>query len=167
MNKLLLLIVLVMAVLVVGCAEEATTSPQMVSEPAPLIAESEPAPETSPAGTPSSTPEARQETPAVEEPVSSEAAIPQVREFSITARNWEYDPGRIVVNKGDTVRFVITSVEGTHGFNLPAFGVNERLVPGQTISVEFVADKEGTFSFSCNIPCGKGHGGMAGELVVE
>jgi cytochrome c oxidase subunit 2 len=35
------------------------------------------------------------------------------------------------------------------------------------VTVEFVADKAGTFTFSCSVYCGKGHRGMKGELVVS
>jgi len=34
-----------------------------------------------------------------------------------------------------------------HGFAINEFNVNERLEPGKTVIVEFVADKTGTFSF--------------------
>jgi heme/copper-type cytochrome/quinol oxidase subunit 2 len=32
--------------------------------------------------------------------------------------------------------------------------------------VTFVADKAGTFTWRCNIPCGAGHQHMTGKLVV-
>ena len=36
----------------------------------------------------------------------------------------------------------------------------------ETKKVEFVADKAGTFSFRCSVPCGSGHQLMQGTLVV-
>ena len=47
------------------------------------------------------------------------------------------------------------------------FNVSEMLEPGKTVSVEFVADKQGTFSFFCNVFCGSGHGNMKGTLIVK
>jgi|TARA_B100002003_G_C14092751_1_gene525583 cytochrome c oxidase subunit 2 len=95
------------------------------------------------------------------------APASEVKEFSMTARQWEFDPNTIIVNQGDTVKLTITSADVTHGFNLPDFGIRERLDPGKTVEIEFVADKKGTFTFACHIPCGRGHGGMSGKLIVE
>ena len=91
----------------------------------------------------------------------------EVKEFTMTAKQWEFIPGTITVNKGDTVKLTITSTDVAHGFNLPEFEVSERLDVGTPVEVEFVADKTGTFTFSCSVPCGSGHGGMKGTLIVE
>ena len=90
-----------------------------------------------------------------------------VKEFEITAKQWEFVPNIIRVNQGDTVKLTITGADVTHGFNLPDFGVNARLNPGKPVIVEFIADKKGAFPFACNVPCGRGHGGMSGTLIVE
>ncbi|NOZ81340.1 MAG: hypothetical protein GXP63_06745 [DPANN group archaeon] len=90
-----------------------------------------------------------------------------VKEITMTARNWKFEPNIIRVKKGDRVKLSITSVDVTHGFNLPAFGINENLEPGKTVTVEFVADKTGTFPFACSVYCGQGHSSMTGELVVS
>ncbi len=92
---------------------------------------------------------------------------PAVRQFTMTARQWEFSPDTITVNKGDTVVLSIRSIDVAHGFALPEFGVNERLEPGKVVEVEFVADKTGTFSFFCSVLCGAGHSDMKGTLVVE
>lgn len=91
----------------------------------------------------------------------------QTKEFDITARNWEFVPDTIEVNLGDKVELHVESVEGTHGFMLSEFGINERLVPYQDVHVDFIADKRGTFYFSCSVPCGSGHGRMTGQLIVN
>jgi len=70
------------------------------------------------------------------------------------------------VNKGDRVKLMIQSADIAHGIKIDAFNVNNRLEPGQTTIVEFVADKAGTFSFYCNVFCGDGHSGMKGTLIV-
>lgn len=87
--------------------------------------------------------------------------------IEMIAKNWEFVPSTIRVNLGDRVELHIESVEGTHGFMLPEFGVNERLEPGNDVHVNFVADKKGTFTFACNVPCGSGHGSMRGRLIVS
>lgn len=96
-----------------------------------------------------------------------ESPATQVRRFDMTAKQWEFEPSTITVNEGDTVRLNITSIDVAHGFGLNVFGVNERLEPGQTTNIEFIADKKGTFTFTCNVFCGSGHGGMKGSLIVK
>ncbi len=85
----------------------------------------------------------------------------------MTASQWKFEPNVITVKQGDIIMLQIKSIDVTHGFNLPAFGVNKQLEPGKTVTVQFVADKKGTFVFSCSVVCGSGHSGMAGRLVVE
>ena len=85
----------------------------------------------------------------------------------ITATNWAFSPSTITVKKGDTVELILVNQEGDHGISLPDFGVSLKGVEGEEKSVEFVADKVGTFSFRCNVFCGTGHKEMDGILVVE
>ena len=92
---------------------------------------------------------------------------PVLREITMVARQWAFEPGTITVNQGDTVKLTIESVDVDHGFALPDFGVNEQLIPGQTTNIEFVADKKGSYRFFCNVVCGQGHSSMSGLLIVN
>ena len=87
-------------------------------------------------------------------------------EIQMTAKQFEYSPSTITVKKGDRVKLLITSQDVTHGFSLPDFGVSATIEPGKTTTVEFTADKAGTFEFRCNVFCGTGHPNMKGTLVV-
>lgn len=100
-------------------------------------------------------------TPPVAPPVSI-----KVKEFTMTAKNWNFEPSKITVKKGDTVRLHIKSVDVDHGFTLAAFGVSTTLKPGVTETVEFTADKVGNHSFFCSVFCGGGHKEMRGTLTV-
>ena len=90
-----------------------------------------------------------------------------VKEISVTAKQWEFDPNPIIVNKGDKLKLSIKSVDVAHGFSLPDFGINKKLEPGKTETVEFVADKSGQFTFFCSVICGSGHSDMKGTLIVN
>jgi len=90
-----------------------------------------------------------------------------VVEIDMIARQWEYTPSTITVSEGDKVKLNIEDVDVTHGFAIFEFGVNERLTPGKTTTIEFTADKAGEYTFLCTVPCGSGHGGMRGKLIVE
>jgi len=98
---------------------------------------------------------------------TTEAPTPEVVEIDMIAKQWVFNPVIITVKKGDKVKLNIKSIDVTHGFVIPDFGVNQRLTPGTEVTVEFTADKSGEFTFFCNIFCGSGHGGMRGTLKVE
>ena len=108
-----------------------------------------------------------QSTPVQTTPTQLAQPIQEVKEFSLTARKWSFEPSTITVKPGDKVKLKIISVDVTHGFTLREFGINTVLSPSKTIEAEFVADKSGTFTFFCSVPCGVGHTGMNGKLIVE
>jgi heme/copper-type cytochrome/quinol oxidase subunit 2 len=73
------------------------------------------------------------------------------------------------VSKGDRVVLRLRSSDVVHGFSLKDFGVfvTDGIQPGKTVIVSFVADKVGSFTFSCNAICGDNHQNMQGTLVVK
>ncbi len=99
--------------------------------------------------------------------IEEELIQTNIKEFNMTAKQWQFSPDTIEVNEGDTVILNIKSIDVTHGFALPNFGVDERLSPGNEVKIEFLANKEGTFYFACNVSCGVGHGGMNGKIIVN
>lgn len=72
------------------------------------------------------------------------------------------------VNKGDRVVLKLTSSDVIHGFSLKDFGIfiNEGIHPGKPVTIEFIADKQGTFTFACNAICGSEHENMSGKIIV-
>ena len=88
-------------------------------------------------------------------------------EIKVTAKKYEFAPSAIHVKKGDHVKLVITATDKDHGFKLDAFQIDQLLKKGQATTVEFTADRAGTFPFECSHFCGLGHKKMKGELVVE
>ncbi|MDO8642482.1 MAG: cupredoxin domain-containing protein [Candidatus Woesearchaeota archaeon] len=100
-------------------------------------------------------------------PESNTVPTGAVKEFTITAQNWEFSPATIRVNEGDTVVIHARTIEGIHGLLFPDFNINKRLDPGEEVTIEFVADKKGIFPFACSVYCGNGHTAMNGILIVE
>ena len=146
MQKLIAL--LTVSLLLIGCVQQAPvpqTPPEPIPEQVVEVVQPEPEP----------TPE-----PEVEEG-------PQTREFSVEAKQWEFNPSTITVNQGDTVKLTIKSVDVTHGIVIPALGIDKRLESGKEVEIEFVADKTGEFPFYCAVFCGRGHKGMTGTVIVE
>jgi len=74
-----------------------------------------------------------------------------VKEFNTAIQNFQYNPESINVNFGDTVRVNIKNNDGvTHGINLPVFGVREFVRPGQTTTIQFVANQRGNPETFCS-----------------
>jgi cytochrome c oxidase subunit 2 len=96
-----------------------------------------------------------------------QAAASGVHEFTVTAKQFEFDPSVITVKKGEKVRLMITAIDHNHGFKLEAFDIDQVLKKGDPTLIEFTAAKAGTFEFKCSVYCGKGHRKMKGKLVVE
>ncbi len=97
--------------------------------------------------------------------VSPSSEIPVVV-INVTAKQWEFVPNVITVKKGDNVRLMITSLDVKHGFMLPDFNINKQIEPGETIIVEFMANKTGEFGFRCSVMCGQGHMEQTGKLII-
>jgi cytochrome c oxidase subunit 2 len=87
--------------------------------------------------------------------------------IDVIAKDFEFIPDTIRVKEGTLVTLNIKSIEGTHGFALGVFGIDERLDEGVTKTVEFYAAKKGEYGFKCSHLCGLGHFGMTGTLVIE
>jgi heme/copper-type cytochrome/quinol oxidase subunit 2 len=91
---------------------------------------------------------------------------PQERDITIDASQFQFTPGRVEVNYGDHVHLTLTASDVTHGFYLDGYGIQQRLTPGVSQQVDFVASQDGTFRFRCAVSCGPLHPFMIGELVV-
>ncbi len=89
------------------------------------------------------------------------------RTFSMTAERFHFTPAEIRVKAGTLVHIDLKSIDGTHGFQLAAFGIDEHLEEGVEKKIEFYAPKPGEYPFRCSHFCGLGHLGMTGKIVVE
>ncbi len=91
---------------------------------------------------------------------------PQTRYITLDARQFEFSPHRIQINKGDRVIIQFTASDVVHGFYLDGYGIQERVEPGIVKQIEFVAERTGKFRYRCSVSCGSLHPFMIGELVV-
>lgn len=91
----------------------------------------------------------------------------QAVEIKVTAKKYQFEPNVITVKKGQQVKLIVTALDHDHGFKLEAFNIDQRLKKGDPATIEFTADKAGTFPFQCSVVCGFGHRKMKGKLVVE
>jgi heme/copper-type cytochrome/quinol oxidase subunit 2 len=93
-------------------------------------------------------------------------AAPTTRHFILDAVQFEFLPGRLEVNQGDRVVIALTAADLTHGFYLDGYGLSERVEPGLTKTIDFVAGQAGKFRYRCSVTCGPLHPFMIGDLVV-
>ncbi|HHY60249.1 MAG TPA: 4Fe-4S binding protein [Clostridia bacterium] len=98
-----------------------------------------------------------------------EVQAKNVVEINITARQFEYEPNVIKVRQGDLVRLNLIAEDVTHGLYIEEYDLFLEDQPQDPVyaTVEFVADKTGTFPFRCSVVCGPMHPFMVGRLVVE
>jgi len=91
-----------------------------------------------------------------------------VKEVHIDMFDFGFNQDKVSIQKGDHVRLVVTSSDGTHGIMIPGLGLSTgKVSPGQQAVLEFTATEAGTFDYFCNVPCGSGHKNMRSQLVVE
>ena len=92
-----------------------------------------------------------------------------VREFQITAQQWFFGPGLLKANPGETVKFIVSSGDITHGFAINELGINLSLTKGSTVKSEVLIPSDipdGTYTLYCSIFCGIGHPYMKGGIIV-
>jgi nitrous-oxide reductase len=88
----------------------------------------------------------------------------------LTAIRSHFEPEHVTVQKGDHVIWRITNLErtkdATHGFTVPGYNIAASIEPGETVTVEFIADKEGVYPYYCLEFCSALHLEMAGYFLV-
>ena len=95
-----------------------------------------------------------------------------VREINVKAVQYRWDPDTIVVKKGEKIRFIIESVDVSHGFELegiqiPGWDTDTAIKKDDKTILEVNADESGAWDLVCTVYCGPGHGGMRGKYIVR
>lgn len=144
-----------------GVAATPSRSPLATPSPTPTLTPTPAASLTpSPSGSPLTSPTAS--------PVTTGSATGTVKSFTLAASNFKYDIGQLRVRQGDTVRITLTN-SGTmsHDWRLDEFKAATKVIAtGKTDTVEFVADKKGTYEYYCSVGQHR-QLGMVGQLIVE
>jgi cytochrome c oxidase subunit II len=89
---------------------------------------------------------------------------PNRREFSITAREYRFNPDRLEVTQDDLIKLTIESGDVTYSFTIDAYRLSRRIPAGAKTVIEFRADQAGTFDYYSNMT---GHEKVRGQLVVR
>jgi cytochrome c oxidase subunit 2 len=83
----------------------------------------------------------------------------------LIARLWEWWP-IIELEKGQSYRLHISSLDWQHGFSLQPTNLNIQVHPGYEMVVTITPTESGEFSIVCNEYCGIGHHSMVGKIYV-
>ncbi len=90
-----------------------------------------------------------------------------VKSFTVTGSNFSFTPSTMTVNKGDRVRVTFVNSNGMHDWRLDEFNAKTNGIQGgQSETIEFVADKTGTFEYYCSVGTHR-QMGMKGTLTVK
>ncbi|HRH31719.1 MAG TPA: cupredoxin domain-containing protein [bacterium] len=89
-----------------------------------------------------------------------------IKTFTVTGENFSFEPSTLTVKKGDTVRIIFKNEDGFHDLKIDELNVaTKQIQGGAEETVEFVADKAGTFEYYCSV--GKHRDmGMKGTITV-
>ncbi len=97
---------------------------------------------------------------------TSSAVGAGVKTFTVEGKNFSFSPSTMTVKKGDRVRIVFNNSGGRHDWVLDEFNARTKVIEsGQSETIEFVADKAGTFEYYCSVGNHRAMG-MKGTLTV-
>ncbi|AFS69722.1 MULTISPECIES: cytochrome c oxidase subunit II [Exiguobacterium] len=87
-------------------------------------------------------------------------------EAVMVSQAFQFTPQDMVIKKGATVDFLVTSKDVVHGFEIVKTNVNMMVVPGHINSLEYTFEKAGDYLIVCNEYCGTAHHMMSTKIKV-
>jgi heme/copper-type cytochrome/quinol oxidase subunit 2 len=95
------------------------------------------------------------------------SGVDEIKTIDVIASQFKFEPATISVVEGDRVRLRLRSTDRTHGIVIKTLGVRARIPKvGDVVTVDFIADRPGTFDINCSEYCGISHAAMKGKLIV-
>jgi len=112
---------------------------------------------------------APQTPPVTESTIVSPSPTGEVKAFEVEGKPFEFSVKEIKVKEGDRVRLTFKNTEGMHDLVVEGLDVRtKQIAAGESDTVEFVANKKGTFEYYCSVGNGfHRQQGMVGKLMVE
>ncbi len=101
------------------------------------------------------------------QPVAAQEQAPNRREFTITARDFRFSPSRLEVAQDDLVKVTVLSEDVAYSLTIDEYRLSKRVPAGGASTIEFRADRTGTFAFYSNLTSDSRHSQMRGELIVR
>ena len=92
---------------------------------------------------------------------------PNRREFTVTAKDFRFSPSRLEVTQDDLVKLTVRSEDVAYSVTIDEYRMSKRVPAGGETTLEFRADRTGTFPFYSNLTSDARHKGTRGEIVVR
>jgi cytochrome c oxidase subunit 2 len=92
-------------------------------------------------------------------------APPPGSDVYLLGRLWQWYP-LLELERGQTYRLHISSMDWQHGFSLQPVNINTQIVPGYEMVLTITPDTLGDQTIICNEFCGIGHHTMTGKIYV-
>ena len=83
----------------------------------------------------------------------------------LIGRLWNWWP-LLELEKGQTYRLHISSMDWQHGFSLQPQNINLQILPGYEMVLTITPDTDGDQTIICNEYCGIGHHNMVGKIYI-
>ncbi|MDO8754363.1 MAG: hypothetical protein Q7J80_10755 [Anaerolineales bacterium] len=93
-------------------------------------------------------------------------APPPGSDVYLRASTWQWYP-ILQLEKGQTYRLHISSMDLNHGFSLQPVNINLQVLPGYDYVATIVPTSAGEFTIVCNEFCSLGHHTMVGKVIVK
>ncbi|MEK7622082.1 MAG: cupredoxin domain-containing protein [Patescibacteria group bacterium] len=89
------------------------------------------------------------------------------KEFTVVGTDFSFDLKTLAVNQGDTVKITFKNTKGFHDWKIDEFNAaTKQLTADQSETIQFVADKAGSFEYYCSVGSHRAMG-MKGTLTVK
>lgn len=91
-----------------------------------------------------------------------------IQEITISGEEFKFSPPTLTVKKGQKVKLVFKNAgKFPHDFAIADLNIKTKIIQGgQEDTIEFTADKTGTFTYVCTVGDHE-EKGMTGKIVVE
>ncbi len=90
---------------------------------------------------------------------------PPGSDIYLLGRLWQWWP-LLELEKGQTYRLHISSMDWQHGFSVQPVNINTQIVPGYEMVLTITPDTDGDQTIICNEYCGIGHHNMVGKIYI-
>ena len=84
----------------------------------------------------------------------------------VRASKHGFEPSRLTLRRGESVRIVLSSVDAEHCFAIDTLRIEKRIVPGRTTTLDLTPDRAGVFPFYCCLESGEAAATERGQLTV-
>ncbi len=103
----------------------------------------------------------------VQPPIVTTQPTVITKTFTINGNNFAFDVKTMEVSKGDKVKIIFKNTSGKHDWKIDEFNAATKILNGgEEETIEFIADKTGSFEYYCSVGSHRAMG-MKGNLIVK